>query len=314
MPMTSKRAVGHDLGDDRHDLRGADVEPDDQVLVVLALMLIRSRSASCFAALGVVRLALQLRDAHREAVRVAQVDVLDAARCSARRPCGRTAATKRASRAVDVRRGRARASAPLSSRTCQARARATRCTCTGASPSGASTARTVAVAASRSPRAAALGPANTRQRRRRSRASNTSPCVLTSAVVAPARERHVLLDAHLEPVRPAAAHVDLAHPRQLSKRGAHLGEVEREEIAARARAQRRLAPVAASTCAERRRATRDLAQRERAAGAAARQQHGAERSQRAPRCRAATSATQVQHARALSHMGAPPGSARTGRR
>ena len=89
-----ERAVGRDLGDDRDDLRRADVEADDQILVVLhhrsctvslACVARRAFTVGCFA-----RLLAEARHARGESVAIAQVDVIDARarRARARRSCG----------------------------------------------------------------------------------------------------------------------------------------------------------------------------------------------------------------------------------
>src|SRR5438874_4257855 len=48
----------------------------------------------------------------------------------------------------------------------------------------------------------------------------------------PARERHVLLDRNLEPIRPRSPYRRLAHPGQALERGTQLLNACREEVAA----------------------------------------------------------------------------------
>ena len=72
-------ALGRDLGDDRDDLRRADVESDDQVLRFLhhPFTIVLSSSSSRYAA-GLARRPFpESRHARREAVAVAQIDVVD---------------------------------------------------------------------------------------------------------------------------------------------------------------------------------------------------------------------------------------------
>ena len=86
--------VVRDLADDRHDLRRADVEADDQVAVILSRHRALASSASRATRVGDV-------PADRETVAVAQVDVADSrrARCAT---TGLAIAMKRSRRAGDV--------------------------------------------------------------------------------------------------------------------------------------------------------------------------------------------------------------------
>ena len=138
-------AVGRDLGDDRDDLRRADVEADDQVLAVLhhpstvpslVLVVVIAAPASC------ARLLAESRHARREAVAVAQVDAVDA-RARARERADRAPVGRDEAREAlaPARRARARSSSgPAGSgraRAASRRAATARTSCT-ASASGAS--------------------------------------------------------------------------------------------------------------------------------------------------------------------------------
>ena len=57
-------------------------------------------------------------------------------------------------------------------------------------------------------------------------------------VVAPARERLLLIDNELDRIRPALARLDALHPRQLRHCSAHRGEIDREEPVAEMRRNR----------------------------------------------------------------------------
>ena len=120
-------AVGRDLGDDRDDLRRADVEADDEILVVLHVPLscflmalarpvpraVRDRRSKATIGHDTFRGGFHGIPASRgEAVAIAQIDVIDAlARRARATPTVRAyAATKRASRAVDVVAAERRAS------------------------------------------------------------------------------------------------------------------------------------------------------------------------------------------------------------
>ena len=157
--------------------------------------------------------------AQRKAVGVAQVDVLvralsaaerrgidrDEARAAARRPGRRRGRARGAGRwrAAAARRSAARAPrAPAPCPAARQRRRSARYW-RATSRFGAGAARRTAAAP------------------RRSRPAKRSPWVFTSAAVAPARQRHVLLQRDLQAVGPDAAHRRAAHPRQLLEGRAH---------------------------------------------------------------------------------------------
>src|SRR5271170_6822111 len=50
-------------------------------------------------------------------------------------------------------------------------------------------------------------------------------------IIAPARERHLLLERNVDAIRPLASHVGRAHPRQSLKPGAQPLQIQREEVA-----------------------------------------------------------------------------------
>ena len=179
--MTLSSPSGADLGDDRDDLRRADVEADDQVLAVLHYVTV-PRSSHVAHAAGLRALFAERRHARRESVAIAQVDRVDL-RARARERAERAAdarSTKRARRASGSSRPSSSVSGAVGARGLQAPAAARRQAHLGESQrERPQRVRPRAIALGHLARRAPPGPRSAAARRA-TRAANTSPRVFTS--------------------------------------------------------------------------------------------------------------------------------------
>ena len=225
-------------------------------------------------------------------------------------------ATKRARRASAASASRPSVSCrPLSSLQLPGAARARAPRARAGLPSGATSCGEARIARA-SPRASVpAGPMKQRQRRASLAPAKRSPCVFTSPSLAPARERDVLLERHLEAVGPDAAHRGAAHPgqraraRRAARRRRRAKKLPRTRRAQRRPRSRRARRVLRASCA-----SVDLAHRqERRAQRASAQRRRART--RAPRCPTSEAGGGMLSRRGLSHMRAiSQDAARTGPR